>query len=127
MRKKNDEHDGTRVFAAHRPHNDKDTASAESVGEIVYLLRREDGPSLEPLDCLLRVIRGLRDHRYDPERDYVFWQGGDSLAMLFFGIAIGRFYPDARKIRYLRWERDIDDKTKGSYVEEVFPNAASGW
>lgn len=106
-----------RVFAIHEPHTSRDVKSAERFGRVTFLLAKEDNPSIFPGPAANKLAQRLSDLEYDPSIDYIMWAGGDSMAMLMAGIIIAKHHPDMQRLRYLRWDRDINDKTVGAYRE----------
>lgn len=73
-------------------------------GEVKVLINSGEYPALHPERC-----RGLIEKRlntFDPERDFIAWAGGDTLAAVFTGIVLERL--GFEKIQWLKFQRGWD-------------------
>jgi hypothetical protein len=74
-------------------------------GEVKVLINSGEYPALHPERC-----RGLIEKRlstFDPERDFIAWAGGDTLAAVFTGIVLERM--GFNTIKWLKFQRGWDN------------------
>ncbi len=70
-------------------------------GRVQVLLPAGDSPTFTPIRTYDRMEDRLQD--YDPEKDFLVWAGGDTLAAVFLGGLLADMGID--KFTWLRYER----------------------
>lgn len=90
---------------------------AEYSQDIRYLVLRGQAPTFAPDGLYAQVRASLA--RFDPDRDYLTWAGGDALAAVMAGRALADL--GITRFRWLRHERSKlpdgrRDPSRGRYV-----------
>jgi hypothetical protein len=90
----------------------------EYSNDVRFLVMRGQTPTFVP-DGLYGQILASLNGQFDPKTDYLVWAGGDSLAALMAGMALGSM--GIKRFRWLRHERSklpdgTRDPSRGRYV-----------
>jgi hypothetical protein len=96
-----------------------DLTPLSEYGEVKVLINSGEYPALHPERCLDLISTRLE--KFDQERDFICWAGGDTLAAVFAGIVLERM--QMTRVRWLKFQRgwgdDGDRDPNKSYYREV--------
>lgn len=82
---------------------DRDFSSAQRYGPLEFIVPADSPASFTPGPALHRIRQAIQ--KFDPTEDYVAYGGGDPLALLLVGVALGERH-DLDEFRYLRLDRE---------------------
>lgn len=90
----------------------------EYSSDIRFLVMRGQAPTFQSDGLYSQILGSLSGH-FDPKTDYLVWAGGDSLAAMMAGMALGSM--GIQRFRWLRHERTklpdgSRDPSRGRYV-----------
>lgn len=84
-----------------------DLSALSEHGEVLVIVRSGDAPSFHPPRTLERIKKRLL--RFRPDKDFLVWAGGDTLAALLTGVVLTGM--QLKEVQWLRWERRLDPGT----------------
>jgi hypothetical protein len=90
-----------KVYVIQATPRQADVSPAQSYGAVEFILSSNDRMSSSPELHIGKLTRALE--KFDEQRDYILWAGGDPLSCLLTGYALREL--GISTFRYLRYEK----------------------
>lgn len=101
-----------KVFFVQKPgRSEFDMGNINEFGEVAFLLRSNDAPSLNPGRALALIRDRISDWTPD---DYLVAFGGDPFGIFLTGMVMADQFP-GQPVRWLRWNRERDDDGRRTF------------